>query len=439
MADGALLQARKAMKKVLIIAYNFPPSGGSGVQRVAKFTKYLPDFGWTPIILTADYRFQKQARDFSLAGELSSSLTIYRSFTLDARWLFKLLWGLKLHKVVTWISFHWFIPDPEILWLPFAKAKLPGIIKRHQPQLVFISGPPFSPMLLGKWIKERYHIPYIVSFRDDWSLGQSRLDNHPSPRFLAKDRYLEQLVLSHASHVIATNRAYRDDFLALYPQLSQEHYSVITNGYDEADFSTEPKPAQSQRAYLQIVYPGSLYGRRNPAVIWQALHELIVSGEIDPAKLRIEIYGQNYPGFVFGSLAEDSTVRRSVRLNPYLPHPQAVNALQQADVLLLFSGPGPKSDVVIPGKLFEYLRSGKPVLAIINPQGICADILNTAGSGFIADSSSKIAIKEKLLLVYRLWHDKKLRIDPDWDYIRGFERYQLTSQLAKCFDRVTRC
>ena len=106
---------------------------------------------------------------------------------------------------------------------------------------------------------------------------------------------------------------------------------------------------------------------------------------------------------------------------------------------MLFSGPGPKSDVVIPGKLFEYLRSGKPVLAIINPQGICAEILNTAGSGFIADSSSKIAIKEKLLLVYRLWHDKKLRIDPDWDYIRGFERYQLTSQLAKCFDRVTRC
>ena len=424
------------MKKVLFIAYNYPPGGGSGVQRGAKFARYLPDYGWEPIILTPDYHLLKQARDYSLARELPKNQIIYRSFTLDARWLFKLLWGLRLHKLVNWLNFHVFIPDPELLWLPFAKAKLSKIMKLHKPDLVFISGPPFSPMLLGTWIKDKYAIPYVVSFRDDWSLGQSRLDNIPPKRFTAKDRHFEHLVLTKANHVVTTNRAYKNDFLALYPELPEAHYTVITNGYDETDFSPRKAPPRQDRKFMHIVYPGALYGRRNPAKIWQALHELVLSQEIDPSRIRIDIYGQNYRSFVFSGIDASSQVNQIVQLHPYLPHHQAIEALLQADLLLLFSGPGPKSDVVIPGKLFEYMRSGRPVLAVINPQGVCAEIFSQARSGLIANSASVSDIKDKLLQLYRQWEAGKLQIEPDWDYIKQFERRQLTSRLASCFDEV---
>lgn len=424
------------MKKVLYIVYYYPPLGGSGVQRGVKFSKYLPDSGWESLILTPNPHWVKHPKDKSLLGDVRPDQKIFRCFTLDAHWLYKVFWGLRLPQVVTWLMFNIFIPDAEILWLPFAKLKLKQVIKSEKPDLVFISGPPFSPMLLGKWIRKHYGIPYIVSFRDDWSQGQSRLDNPPPPRFLHYERKLEHSVLTNADHVVVVNRAYKRDFLSLYPELPQTKFSVITNGYDENDFKAVKTTTPKDPTKLRIVHPGVLFARRHPGKIWQAIVNLVKAGKINPEKLRIEIYGRNFASFVFRGFEDDPIIRKVVQIHPYLPHDKTIDLICQADILLLFSGPGAKSDAELPGKLFEYLRAGKPILGVVHPEGVCAEILLQAKSGVVASQEDTKQIEARLWELYDKWEAGNLGIEPDWSYIRQFERRKLTSRLAEVFDQV---
>jgi glycosyltransferase involved in cell wall biosynthesis len=424
------------MKKVLYIVYYYPPIGGSGVQRGVKFSKYLPESGWESIVLTPHPSLVKHPKDYSLLRDVPDGQKIYRSFVLDAGWLYKIFWGLRLPKVVIWLMFRVFIPDSEILWLPFAKQKIKKVMREHKIDLVFISGPPFSPMLLGKWIKDKFKIPYIVSFRDDWSNGQSRLDNPPPKAFCVKERKLEHKALKHADHIVVVNKAYKRDFRALYPDIADNRYTVITNGYDEDDFSNPIHPRDIEKDKLQIVHPGVLFGRRHPGLIWQALVNLVNQGSIDPDKVKVHIYGRNFTSFVFKGWEDNAILQKIVQLHPYLPHQETIKILVQADLLLLFSGPGAKSDAELPGKLFEYLRSGKPILGVINPHGVCAEILERAKSGWIADAEVVGEIEKQLLAIYQRWSEDKLLINPDWEYIRGFERRRLSKALALVFDSV---
>ena len=276
------------MKNVLFITYYFPPSGGSGVQRGLKFSKYLSEFGWNPIILCADSRFLKQPKDFSLLQEVSKSLSVYRSFTFDVNWLFKIFWGLRLSGIVQYLQHHLFVPDIEIIWLPFARRKIREILKIHRIDLVFISGPPFSPMILGKWIKDRYNIPYILDYRDDWSLGQSRLDNPPPYKFQRKDKHLESLALENAEHVTVVIKTYIEDFVKNYSFMNNEKLTAIPNGYDEADFYQIVTPPYIQTNKMRIVFPGALYDRRHPAPIWKALLSLVNEKRVNPNSISID-------------------------------------------------------------------------------------------------------------------------------------------------------
>jgi len=419
-----------------MVLYNFPPTGGSGVQQSTKYVKYLPGLGWDPVVITPHAILLNQAKDRSLLQDIPPETIIYRTFMPDSRWLFKLLWGIKLPRVVDWICRTFFIPDPEVLWLIFAKRTIRRIVSEQHIALVFISGPPFSPMLLGKWIASNYQIPYILNFRDDWSLGQSRLDRFPGKRFLKIDRAMEHDALTHADHIVVVNKAYKSDFVSQYPEIPESRYSIITNGYDENDFTNSELNHQNKSIALNIVHPGALYGRRQPSLIWQALTNLANAGLIDPNVLRISIYGQNYASFVFQGFEDNDIIRRIVSLHPYLPHRQAIITMQQANLLLLFSGAGSKSDAVIPGKLFEYLRSGVPILGVINPHGVCAEVLRNSHSGFIADNANLNSIQDVILSIYNNWMHGELKINPDWEYIRTFERRNLTAKLAECFDHV---
>lgn len=424
------------MKKVLYLVYYYPPLGGSGVQRGVKFSKYLPEFGWESLILTPHPRLVKHPKDPSLLADVRPEQKIFRCFTLDAHWLYKVFWGLRLPRAVTWLMFHVFRPDAEILWLPFAWRKLKQVVRKEKPDLLFISGPPFSPMLLGKWCKDKYQIPYIVSFRDDWSQGQSRLDNPPPASFSRLEKRLEHSVLASAAHTVVVNKAYKRDFITLYPDLDDSRFSVITNGYDESDFMSCHSQRNHEIDKLQIVHPGVLFGRRHPGIIWQAICNLAARAEIDPNKLRIHIYGRNFASFVFKGFEHNEIIREIVHLHPYLPHAETIKLICEADILLLFSGPGAKSDAELPGKLFEYLRAGKPILGIVHPEGVCAEILLKAKSGVVASQEDLYQIEMQIKDLYQQWTQGKLGINPDWEYIRQFERQALTSRLAEVFDKV---
>ena len=424
------------MKTVLYIVFYYPPVGGSGVHRGVKFTRYLPEFGWDSIVLTPNPKLLKQPKDYSLLKELSPEQKIEHFFTLDARWLFKIFWGLNLPQVVNWLNYHIFKPDEDIISLPFLHRKISNLMKRQKIDLVFISGPPFSLMLNVLWLKKNYHLPVITDFRDDWSQGQSRLDNPPPESFKKYELQLEHQVLAKSDKVIVANEAIKDNFLSIHSDMNPEHFVVITNGYDEKDFQKDFPPRETEKDKLQIVYIGSLYGRRQPATVWKVLIYLVEQGKINPEKIRIHIYGPNYRSFVFKGFENNQILEKIVKLHPYLNHSQVPEAMSQADVLWLFIGAGPKSDAISTGKIFEYMRSGKPIWAVINPQGMAANILRPSGLSFIADNENPEDIAKSIVNLYNLWQEEKLAVMPNWDYIRSFERRELTRKLAGVFDQT---
>jgi len=422
------------MKNVLLIFYHFPPTGGSGVQRGLKFAKYLPEFGFRPVILCADYRFLKQPRDFTLLSELPRNTKIYRTFTLDINWFYKLLWGLKLNKVVTFLQRNVLIPDGEILWLPFALPKLKKIMAANKINQVFVSVPPFSLIFLARYLKKHYQVKVCMDFRDPWSFGIGRKYLHPPKWITTLENKWEKEIITQSDSIISVCSSMVEDFKRLYPFVAKNKFVYITNGYDEKDFPVSFPPIKN--AKFTIIYTGSFYDNRQPDILWKALKELIAQGKIKPDKITVEIYGKNTRSFVLGNYVNDAAINKIVHFFSYVDHSNSIKLLGKADTLLLFSNSGEAQRAIVTAKVFEYMRSGKPILAIIDPSGAAAEILKPGKTGFIADSSSLNSVKETILNIYHLWEEDKLQTEPNWNYIQQFERKTLTAKLAEVFSSL---
>lgn len=421
------------MKKLLYISFLYPPVGGSGVQRSLKFAKYLPAFGWEPIMLVADARFLKQPKDESLKNEIPREQVIYSAFSPDIRWLYKLLWGLKLNRVVNFIN-RMMIPDADILWLPLAKLAVKRILRQHKIDMVFITAPPYSGLLLGLHIKKHYGIEFCVDFRDMWTLGVGRADNPPPSWIRHWEAKLEERVISHAKKVIVVNDSMKQKMLEHYPHLALSNVQSITNGFDEEDFPVAKHHQPKQ--YLNIVFTGSFYGRFQPDMVWAALVALFKEAKITPADIRIDIYGKNNSSFVLGAYAVSKDIRSCVRIHPYLSHKDSVNKMSMADALLLLSPSGVGADMDSHSKLFEYMRSGTTILAVIPPQSAGAQILAPCGTAIIADSADQEAVKQAILSIFSAWKDGSPTPQPNTSYIAQFERQALTRKLAQCFEEA---
>ncbi len=417
------------MKKLLYISYLFPPVGGSGVQRSLKFVKYLPEYGWESIVLTANHRFLNQPKDFSLSLELPNNQVIYNSFAPDLRWLFKLLWGLRLHKIVSFLQRCILIPDPEIIWLPFAKLTLKRIFDEHKIDFVLITSPPYAPLFLGEYVKKRYGVDYCIDFRDPWTSGVGRLYNTP-PAWIGKiEKKWEKRIISQAKSIVCVNEAMVEELHKDYPEIPDTKLHSVNNGYDEEDFRDNVS-SETNGNKLRLVYTGAFYDLRQPDIVWQAISELVTDGRIDKNKISIEVFGKNNPLFVLGSFQNNSLIKAIVQTKQYVSHSKSVHEILKADLLLLFSGSGSSERMNSPAKLYEYMRSAKPIFAIIDPLGIAAKILAPAETCVIADSSSVEAIKTAFSLLYEKWENGNLAYSPNWDYIKSFERHKLTAKLA---------
>lgn len=425
------------MKNVLFIAYYFPPMAGAGVQRSVKFVKYMRDFGYDPIILTVDSKFTNWVIDCTLLSEIPKTVKIFRTPTFDWRWVFKILWGFRLNKLVEIIQTRFLIPDPEITWLPFARMQLKRIFENHRIDLVYITAGPFASLLLGPYIKKRYHTDYVVDFRDEWTSNPYRNDVRHPKRIIDKNRKLEHDVVSNCSGIVYTLPKYmKESFESSYPFLAQMPWKIIPNGFDESDFTTAETARGDSEDKFTLTYIGTFYGRRQPGLLWQALDNLIKTELIDPAKIKIKIIGKNTANFVLGEYVNDQTLNTIVNLQPNLSYHKALAELMTASALLLYVAPGTNSQAEITGKIFEYLRSYKPVLALVPTGGAAADILRKAGTGLIYDSSDVEEVKKGLLELYKMWQEGRLKVTPDKNYIAQYNRKVLTQQLADLFDEV---
>lgn len=435
------------MKKVLIVTYYFPPSGGPGVQRVLKFAKYLPEFGWHPVILTVedgDY----PARDPSLLKEIPESATIYRTRILEPYRLYRRLTGkapdapvdvenipLKgksssiTESVASWIRSTLFIPDARIGWYPFAVRRGLDIVKKEEIDAIYSSSPPYTTALIARSLHRSTKLPWIAGFRDPWTGFLSTPERWFLPR--AIDRRCERSVFRDATAVEVAWKGIIEDVREKYPGLDFSRFHYLPNGFDRDDF---PADARAENSEFTVTYTGSMYGKRNPKTFLQALEELVREGAVDQDRVRLRFAGR-FGGEV-KQMIRSSPLASVTEVLPYLPHSESIAELLRADALLLVVDEAERSNEIVPGKVFEYIGSGKPILALA-PEGAIADLIRETSSGYVAGNQDIPAIKRAFLECYTNFADHAPRMSQNLASVRKYERREITRQLAALLDHAS--
>ncbi|MBN1349051.1 glycosyltransferase [candidate division KSB1 bacterium] len=432
-------------RKVLILSYYFPPMGMGGTQRVAKFCKYLPEFGWSPVVVTVK-PVAYYAHDTSLLDNVNAA-EIHRTHSLDPLRMLALRikdhsqpeasgnpqsrrnWRgnnllNRLNALLNWLL----VPDTKLLWLPFAIFRALKIMRRQQIDLIYTTSPPHSIHLAGAFLKRRTGKKWITDFRDDWSGGESQ--PCPTRLHLALNRYLEKLILKESDAIVGICRQLVD---TLYNKSISKHATckVITNGFDADDFKSDAAIIQS--AKFTIVHCGSISNVSTPEPFLAALDSVFRQHPRLRANITVKFIGVD----VFGKLTpllEKYRLHDVVEFTPYLPHRMAIEQMLRAHVLLLLVTKK-TGEEVITSKVFEYLASGRRILAII-PSGELAEILTSARAGkIIADNQHVYEIANAILAFYQDYLNKKLDTKPT-DFITRYERKYLTRELATLFDEL---
>lgn len=413
------------MKTVLVIAYNFPPMGGAGVQRTLKFVKYLPTYGYRPVVVSVDPRYVRKAQDRSLLREIPPDVPVYRTPTFDIDYFYKLLYGVRAFRAVEWLNRRVFVPDIQAVWNRFARPVLERVVAKEKPDLVYVSGAPFSSFQLGEFLKARHGLPLVLDFRDEWTTNPVERRNLAlSPR----ERNLERWAVHAADGLVLLSPLMREHLLSVYPELADKPCAIIPNGYDESDFAgLASVPATS--GPMRLVFTGTLYGRfittfRHAVA---GIASAMTAGSIPQDGLVLDVYGKNTPHTVLPDAPA------FVRFHGYLSHRESIRNLLSADALLLPVGCAPELASHYSGKLFEYLRAGRPILALVPPSGEAAEVLRATATGTMAPDETPETLAQMFAQAYSIHKERKVEFRPDHEAIRRYERRELTGRLAALY------
>lgn len=405
-----------------MVAYQFPPVGGSGVQRSAKFAKYLPQYGWQPVVLTRRAN-RIGVRDDTLLEELAADMEIIRTPPRDLT-----AFPGPLSKIGKFVAWKVLIPDGEILWMKRAMNEAAARLAKGDISCLYTTSYPYSDHLMGLRIKQIYpDLPWIADFRDEWTNNPYLLDK-PHPAWRARrERLMERQVLEKADRIIANTPVMKRNFIALHPDLDLDwRMRVIPNGYDEEDFAQNGAASPEDR--FTITYTGSLYERRTPDRFLEAAGRLVRTGRIPKEYLRIRFIGNIKEKPVLHAAAQ-SGLEDAVEIMPYMSHRECIGQMLKSHVLLLLEG-GRGSECFYTGKLFEYIRTGRPILALVPKEGAAADLIRRTRTGIVCDWSDLACIEQGLARLYDDWARGCLKIDPDQGEIRRYDRRVLTEKLA---------
>ncbi|NLM75838.1 MAG: glycosyltransferase family 4 protein [Clostridiaceae bacterium] len=419
------------MRKVLMIAHQFPPVGGSGVQRSAKFAKYLPRFGWEPVVITRDTT-KMTLRDDSLLKDIPDGIEIIKTPAYDLT-----VWPSVLNKVGKFIAWKLLIPDGEVLWMKKALPKALERLAKGDIDAVYSTSSPYSAHLLGLELKRNFpDIPWVADFRDEWTNNPYFLDNPHRPARARKEKAMEYEVLKNADALITNTPVMKKNFVRLNPDLELEkRMVVIPNGFDPDDFgNTDVKSRKNDK--FTVTYTGALYGRRKPDKIIEAVGELVSSGRVEKNKICLRFIG-SFKRNVLQDLVDKNGLDGSVDLIDYMEHQKCVYEMINSDALLLIEGGGPGSEAFYTGKIFEYIQTSNPILAVIPENGAAADIIRDTGTGIVCHWEDKRKIQDGFMRLYKAWLNGENIVNPDYEEISRYDRRALTESLSKLLNSMT--
>jgi len=412
--------SRDAQRNLLVLAYYFPPWGGAGVQRTLKYVKYLPQFGWQPHVVTAQPH-ALAVSDPSLSQELPVGLPVYTTPALIPPKV--LPW-----RVRNWLARWLLVSDQEAGWAPFAQRQAEKLIQRQQVQAVYTTSAPYTAHLVGLRLKQRFGLPWIADFRDPWV--ENSTVRPPTAWHRTRIRHWERQVITAADRVTTVSEPMTQAFQTAYPMVNPEHFLTLPNGYDPDDFAqVEPLGRQPDR--FGVVYSGSFYGQRSSQPFLQALHNVLMQGDIPRAAVQVRLVGN--VGQTTVDLVRTMGLADVVEIIGYVAHRQSVGYVLGADVLLLMIAPGPGSEGVLTGKVFEYLAARRPILAV-TPPSAAADLIRESRSGVVVDPENVAAIGDQLAALFRQWQLGALVCDSDSAVVARFDRRRLTRTLAEALE-----
>lgn len=400
------------MKKVLIIAYYWPPSAGSGVQRWLKFVKYLREYGWEPVVYTPENP-DFDLKDEKLLAEIPEGIQIIRKPIFEPFQLYSRLTGQQAgaqvnpvmkggekdgnwkSRLALWIRANVFIPDSRMFWIKPSVRFLLGWLKSNPVDAIVSTGPPHSMHLIGLGIKEKTGLPWLADFRDPWTRIDFFHELALEPWAESRHRRLERQVLKKADSVVVVGNQMRADFEAE----GFRHISVITNGYDPADIDlSQPIRPDSKFSILHI---GMLGKARSHSIFWEGLRHLREENPELKEDLVVRIYGVTDPWVQ--AQTEQYEDKSWIEFLPYIPHEEVIRVQREAAVLLLSINDVPMAKGIITGKIFEYLAIGSPVLCIGPPDGDAAAIIREADAGPVIDFGDAVGFREAIVRLYTDW------------------------------------
>ncbi len=432
------------MKKVLIITYYWPPSGGAGVQRWLKFVKYLREFGWEPIVYTPENP-EAPAIDPSLEKDIPANLTVLKTKIWEPYNLYKSFIGQKkdakinagflaekkkpglAEKISVWIRGNWFIPDARKFWINPSVEFLSGYLEKNPVDVIVSTGPPHSMHLIALELKKKLSIPWLADFRDPWTNIDFYKDLMLTRSSDEKHKRLEKEVLEKADAVVAVGWHMAEDL----KKISGRKIEVITNGYDEDDFLNKENRLDKN---FSISHIGAMNADRNPKMLWKALSELLA--EIPELKndLRLNFIGKT--DYSVMNELEQNNLTSLLTKTDYLPHGKITERMQSSHVLLLALNDTPNTLGVISGKLFEYIAAKRPVLAIGKEGGDAARIIKETGAGIVCDFQDKEKMKNEIKRLYESFKQNKLTVETSSGNI--YSRKKLTEKLAAVLNRIAK-
>lgn len=435
------------MYRVLIVAYYFPPSGGPGVQRVLKYTRYLPEFGWEPIVLTVE-NGTFPAIDESLLEEIPPEAKIFRTKIIEPYDLYRIFTGKTknvaidvnvikkegqkqsfLEQIAEFIRATFFIPDARVGWLLTAKRKAIEIIDNLGVDVIYSSSPPYTCSLIGRYSKRKRNLPWIAGFRDPWTGFISTPKRWFIPALI--DSNLEHSVFLESDFVEIAWEGIMNDALSKYPDLPKEKFIHIPNGFDSADF---PSIEYKKNKIFTLTYTGSLYGRRNPESLFLALEKLIQEKNITPNDFKLQFLGRM--GSEVMQMIESTNFRGSIEFIGYLPHHESIERLMKSDASLLIIDESKESKEIVPGKVYEYLGVGRPILAIGPTNGAVAKLLAECQAGLIAHQTQIEEIANNFLNLFSSWKTNQT-FKTNKELIKRYERKEHTKKLAEILTQLT--
>lgn len=434
------------MKKVLIITYYWPPSGGSGVQRWLKFAKYLPQYGWQPVIYTPSNP-ENPATDNSLEKEIPAEAIVIKRPISEPYQAYKKLFGKGgdkggsavvnpinqsgkksfIQRVSLWVRANLFIPDPRTSWVRPSVSYLVKYLEDNPVDAIVSTGPPHSMHLIARGLHRQTGIRWVADFRDPWT--EIFYFKHLPMTAWAKRRHkkLEKSVVAEADAVVSVTKQMTADFAALLGGTQESKLHTICNGYDETDFISETPVTPEER--FTLTHTGLFSADGNPSNLWGVLGRLCREDRDFGKSLKLRLIGK-----------VDREVLEAIQANGltpnlenmgYLPHSQIPSYQQSGWALLLPLRNEPESKAILTGKFFEYLAAGRPIVAFGPKDGEMAKVLKETHSGEIFEWDETEALKKYIEDLYQVYKMGMWTTDADRSTISRYSRRSLTGEMVE--------